>query len=72
MAEEEQAIVGAVEQKLGDRIVGGLAVGFLYDTLAKGMCIYFVHERVVVTPGREMKNVEELTPEERKRNPLIP
>lgn len=78
MAEKQQDLGKGQEQgkrlNLGEaaqELVGSIALRGLEETLNKGKMIFIPSLGAVITPGREMKNVSELTDEELAANPHV-
>ena len=78
MAEKQQDLGKNPEEKhtftLGDavaEVTGGIALLALERTLAEGRMIHIPSLGLVITPDRELKEVKDLTDEERANNSHI-
>lgn len=76
MAEKQQELGKGQGPRftLGDeiaRVAEGIALRALENTLDSGKIIFIPSLGLVITPGREIKEVAELTDEELKNNPHI-
>jgi hypothetical protein len=78
MAEKQQDLGKNPEEKhvftLGDaaaEVAGGIALFALEKTLAEGKMIHVPSLGLVITPDRELKEIKDLTDEERANNPHI-
>jgi hypothetical protein len=77
MAEKQQDLGKAPEEKpilVDDAITqaaSSVALGFLEQTLVEGKMIHIPSLGLVITPNRELKEVKDLTDEERANNPHV-
>lgn len=78
MVEKRQGLGKGQEQNksltLGDavtQVAEGIALRALEKTLDNGKMIYFPSLGLVITPDKELKEVKDLTDEERANNPHV-
>ncbi len=68
---EGQNDLGKPPLEPDSNFAGQFAIRALEETLASGKMVFIPSLRLVITPDRQLKRVEDLTPEERSLNPYV-